>query len=350
MGASLHLDTAEYEFLVAPLTTSRQMKTTQEPASRSVKVQFTAVSHEGKVRERNEDHFMVALVRRTLDVLSHNLPKGEMPESLGEDGYAMVVADGMGGMNAGDVASMLAISTGVKLADKSVKWGFKINEKEARDLLNRVSAYFQEIDRRLTEKSEGNRKLFGMGTTMTLVYSVGVHLFLIHVGDSRAYLFRRGHLEQLTRDHTVAQALADAGHIRQEDVRKHSKRNTLTNYLGGHAGKIKADVRWLRLEDRDRILICSDGLTDMVDDPAISACLAAEEDPDRAAEQLLQLALDRGGKDNVTIVVARYTIPDPLAPPTVMATSSSKDDKRAVDTTSEYPFPTQEFATWDESL
>ena len=77
-----------------------------------------------------------------------------MPEFVGEDAYAMVVADGMGGMNAGDVASMLAISTGVKLADKSVKWGFKINEKEAKDLLARLSAYFREIDRRITRKSE----------------------------------------------------------------------------------------------------------------------------------------------------------------------------------------------------
>ena len=213
---------------------------------------------------------MVARVRRTLNVLSHNLPKDEMPELIGEDAYAMVVADGMGGMNAGDVASMLAISTGVKLADKSVKWGFKINEKEARDLLDRMSAYFREIDRRITRKSETDRRLFGMGTTLTLAYSVGVHLFLIHVGDSRAYLFRRGQLQQLTRDHTVAQALADAGQIKQEDVRKHSKRNTLTNYLGGHRGKIKADVRWLRLEDGDRVLLCSDGLSDMVEDPEIA--------------------------------------------------------------------------------
>src|SRR5208283_3445254 len=100
-------------------------------------------------------------------------------ESLGEDAYAIVVADGMGGMNAGDVASMLAISTGVKLADKSVKWGFKINEKEARDLLTRLVAYFREIDSRITRKSESDRRLFGMGTTLNVAYSVGIHLFLI---------------------------------------------------------------------------------------------------------------------------------------------------------------------------
>ena len=311
MATPLHLDTAEYEFLVSPLTSRPELPT--EPTTGSVKVSLGGESHPGKVRERNEDHYMVAHVRRTLNVLSHNLPKDEMPEFVGEDAYAMVVADGMGGMNAGDVASMLAISTGVKLADKSVKWGFKINEKEAKDLLTRLSAYFREIDRRITRKSESDRKLFGMGTTLTLAYSVGVHLFLIHVGDSRAYLYRRGQLQQLTRDHTVAQALADAGHIKQEDVRKHPKRNTLTNYLGGHRGKIKADVRWLRLEDGDRLLLCSDGLSDMVEDPEIARSLATHPDSDTAALDLVRLALENGGRDNVTVVVASYAIPDPRA-------------------------------------
>ena len=204
-----------------------------------------------------------------------------MPGFLGEDAYAMVVADGMGGMNAGDVASVLAISTGVKLADKSVKWGFKINEKEARELLSRMSAYFREIDRRITRKSESDRRLFGMGTTMTLAYSVGIHLFIIHVGDSRAYLYRQGRLQQLTRDHTIAQALADAGEIKQQDAAEHMRRNTLTNYLGGHSGKVKADVRWLQLEHGDRVILCSDGLSDMVEDENIADCLSLNGEPGR---------------------------------------------------------------------
>jgi PPM family protein phosphatase len=348
MSVPLHLDTAEYEFLVSPLSASRERKVPTEPSSSSVKVRFGAVSHAGKVRRRNEDHYVVARVRRTLNVLAHNLPKEEMPDFIGEDAYAMVVADGMGGMKAGDVASMVAISTGVKLADKSVKWGFKINEKEARDLLNRMSAYFREIDRRLTKKSDADRRLFGMGTTMTLVYSVGVHLFLIHVGDSRAYLYRRGHLQQLTHDHTVAQALADAGQIKQEDVRKHVKRNTLTNYLGGHQGKVNADVRWLRLDDGDRILVCSDGLSDMVDDPAIAKCLAVHEDSDQAALELTQLALDHGGKDNITVVVADYSIPNPLAGRPPEAETTEHIGQPVLDSTSEYPMLTDEFPTWGE--
>lgn len=335
MAMPLTLETAECEFLVSPLTSVQDMP--REPATTEVKVRVGAISHPGNVRPRNEDHYMVAKVRRTLNVLAHNLPKEEIPDFLGEDAYCMVVADGMGGMNAGDVASMLAISTGVKLVDKSVKWGFKINEKEARDLLSRMSMYFREIDKRLTRKSENDRRLFGMGTTMTLAYSVGIHLFLIHVGDSRAYLFRDGQLKQLTHDHTVAQALADAGQIDQEEVRSHLRRNTLTNYLGGHRGRVKADVRWLRLQDGDRLLLCSDGLTDMVDDEAIARCMAREQDVDHCAIRLNQMALDNGGKDNITVVVTNYSVPEVMARKLPPCETGEFPAPSAIDTTLEFP-------------
>ncbi len=342
MAMPLSLETAEYEFLVSPLSSVEGPP--KEPATLSIKVHFGAVSDAGRVRPRTEDHYMVARVRRTFNVLAHNLPKEEMPDFLGEDAYAMVVADGMGGMNAGDVASMLAISTGVKLADRSVKWGFKINEKEARDLLSRMSSYFREIDRRITRKSESDRRLFGMGTTLTLAYSVGIHLFIIHVGDSRAYLFRNGQLQQLTRDHTVAQALADAGEIKQQDVRKHMRRNTLTNYLGGHSGKVKADVRWLRLENGDRVLLCSDGLSDMVEDAGIAACLVENPEPDVAAIALTQMALRNGGRDNITVVVAQYSIPRPGEARPPLEDTADLPAPAAIDSTSEFPFPTEDFA------
>jgi serine/threonine protein phosphatase PrpC len=341
MAMPLTLETAECEFLVSPLTSIQIVP--REPETTAIKVRIGAVSHPGHVRARNEDHYMVAKVRRSLNVLAHNLPKEELPDSIGDDAYCMVVAHGMGGMNAGDVASMLAISTGVKLVERSVKWGFKINEKEARELLNRVSMYFSEIDKRLTRKSEADRRLFGMGTTMTLAYSVGIHLFLIHVGDSRAYLHRDGQLQQLTRDHTVAQALADAGHINQEDVRTHLRRNTLTNYLGGHRGRVKADVRWLRLQDGDRLLLCSDGLTDMVDNASVADCMANQKDVDHCALTLNQMALDRGGKDNITVVVASYSIPEgqglKLPPP---AETGEHVPPSLIDSTLEFPVITDE--------
>jgi protein phosphatase len=138
---------------------------------------------------------------------------------------------------------------------------------------------------------------------------MGIDLFIIHLGDSRVYLHRGGILQQLTKDHTVAQAMADAGYIPPEQVRRHAKRNALTNFLGGRNGKVKADLRWLRLADGDRLMLCSDGLNEMVDDPSIERILGRHDDPRAAAQHLLDEALNRGGKDNVTIIVARYQVP-----------------------------------------
>ena len=148
-----------------------------------------------------------------------------------------------------------------------------------------------------------------MGTTLTAAYSMGIDLFIVHLGDSRVYLHRDGVLRQLTKDHTVAQAMADAGYIPPDEVRHHVKRNALTNFLGGHNGKVKADLRWLRLADGDRLLLCSDGLNEMVDDVTIGRILARHESPasGRAATCSARPS-SRGGKDNVTVVVARYQV------------------------------------------
>ncbi len=125
------------------------------------------------------------------------------------------------------------------------------------------------------------------------------------------YLYRDGTLRQLTKDHTVAQAMADAGHISHEDVRHHVKRNALTNFLGGHNGKVRAEFRWLRLADGDRLLLCSDGLNEMVDDASIARIVGRRGSVREVAQALLTEALDGGGKDNVTIIVAGYQISNP---------------------------------------
>ena len=270
------IETAEFEFSIsASALDSSQPK----PPSTRLRVEVGAVTDAGKVRPRNEDHFLVSRISRHQAVLHTNIPADHFPEDFGDDAYTMIIADGMGGMAAGEVASRTAITTGLKLIQKSPKWGFKINRREARELFDRVNAYLQEIDRELTERSEEDRRLFGMGTTLTAAYSIGVDLFIIHVGDSRAYLYRGGDLVRLTKDHTVAQAMADAGYIAPEDVRHHHKRNVLTNFLGGHGGQVKADIRWLRLRDADRLLLCSDGLNDMVDDKSIAQIVERTNGP-----------------------------------------------------------------------
>jgi protein phosphatase len=129
------------------------------------------------------------------------------------------------------------------------------------------------------------------------------------VGDSRAYLFRDGTLRLLTRDQTHAQRLADEGLISQQDVARHRLRHVLTSALGGSQQDVRAEIQRWTLADGDRLLLCSDGLTDMVDDAEIAAVLSRETRSDKACGLLVDRALANGGKDNVTVVVARYSIP-----------------------------------------
>lgn len=326
MSKPPEIETAEYDVLISPSASETGLP---KPASTDVRADIGAVSHTGRVRSRNEDHFLVSRVSRQQEILQTNMPPESLPAYAGEDGYLFIVADGMGGMAAGEVASRLAISTSLKLFHRSEKWGFRVNQRVVREFFEQISADLREIDRTLTEQSASDRRLLGMGTTLTAAYSMGIDLFIVHLGDSRVYLYREDVLTQLTKDHTVAQAMADAGYIPPNEVRHHVKRNALTNYLGGHNGRVKADLRWLRINDGDRLLLCSDGLNEMVDDLTIGRTLARNPDPRVAAQQLLDEALRRGGKDNVTIIVARYGVggrPD-----------TSTEEHRLESTTDSYP-------------
>jgi len=280
------------------------------------KVDFGAVTHVGKVRKNNEDHYLVGRLGRSLEPLMTNMPEGQLPENIAEYGYGMLVADGMGGAAAGEVASRMAINLLVRLVIDAAKWGRRIDKQEAEALMGRIESYYMAIHSELVRQAEINPDITGMGTTLTLAYSFCSDLFIAHVGDSRAYLFRQGQLQQLTRDHTVAQRLADTGEISQEAVATHRLRHVLTNALGGHGGPVVTELEQFKLEDRDRLLLCSDGLTEMVDDAAIQTVLRDIESPQKAAEKLLKLALGAGGIDNITIVLARYAFPQSGVGPT----------------------------------
>jgi protein phosphatase len=255
------------------------------------------------------------------------MPPGGLPEDQADAGYLFMVADGMGGMAAGEVASRLAISISLKLFQRSERWGFRVSRQAAKQMFEGISRDLREVDKALTEYGANDQRMMGMGTTLTAAYSMGVDLFIIHLGDSRVYLHRGGELKQLTKDHTVAQAMADAGYISAEEVRRHAKRNALTNFLGGRNGKVKADLRWLRLADGDQLLLCSDGLNEMVEDEAMAKILSRNLDPRATVQLLLDAALEGGGKDNVTVIVARYHIvtaepPEPQGIPFESTTDS----------------------------
>jgi PPM family protein phosphatase len=278
-------------------------------ASRSrFRLDLAAVSDAGKVRPNNEDHYLITRMGRTFDVLSTNMPAGSLPDRVDEEAFGMVVADGMGGMTAGEKASLLAIQTGVHLVLNSPMWATRIDDDAARQLINRMRDYFRQVDSVVVGEARADRHLSGMGTTLTLAYIVRTDAFIIHVGDSRAYLHRKGKLEQLTRDHNMAQGLADAGAIRPEEVSRHAKRHVLTNFVGGPSSGVEPEVSTIELRHDDFLLLCSDGLTDMATSAEMTAILNRSPTADAASKALLTLALDRGGRDNVTILVARVVV------------------------------------------
>src|SRR5271166_3233474 len=151
-------------------------------------------------------------------------------------------------------------------------------------------------------------KLYGMGTTLTMAYSVGTDLFVAHAGDSRAYLYRDGQLERITSDHTLVQVLVDVGAITPEDAREHPRRHVVTNVVGGPNVGVQVEVHRRSLTDGDILLLCTDGLTEYVPDPEIAEILAQFEDPEQAAHRLIDVVLSRAAKDNVTVALARFTI------------------------------------------
>ncbi len=277
----------------------------------AVRVEFAAATHPGLVRANNEDHFAVTGLNRSFRVLASNLPDGDLPGQVDQPAYGMIVADGMGGMAAGEKASQLAIRTLIDLVLDSPRWATRIDDREAGRLMDRMRDYLHQVDTVVIGEARADLDLSGMGTTLTVAYTVGADVFIVHVGDSRAYLFRDGELEQLTRDHTMAQDLADAGAIRPDEVNRHSARHVLTNFVGGPSHGVDPEIATLQLRDGDVLLLCSDGLTDMVDDGEIAGILRRPGPLDALARALVGRALEQGGRDNVTVVVARYEIDPP---------------------------------------
>jgi protein phosphatase len=278
-------------------------------ASARVAIDFGAATDPGRVRSHNEDHFLIVRYSRAMELLRSNLSPGQAPVASADEGYGMAVADGMGGAAAGEVASGLALAAGLDLALGDPKWTLTATEDEFRENMERWRDRFRRIDALVADRARAEPTLSGMGTTLTVANSIGLHLLLYHVGDSRAYLFRAGRLHRLTRDHTYAQALADAGLIDPADVPAHRMRHGLTRVIGRGADTAEADVKYVPLADGDQVLLCTDGLTEMVGDDRIAAVLDQGRPADATCRALVELALDAGGKDNVTVVLGRYAIP-----------------------------------------
>lgn len=250
-------------------------------------VSVAAVTHVGNVREKNEDAFVVA------DLTGGTLlaDKTHARFDVGERGVLLAVSDGMGGAQAGEVASAIVVDTLTREIGNAPP-------ETPRDvtLTEAVKAAHEAV------RTRGQEDQAKMGATLTAVFVRQGRAYIAEVGDSRAYLIRSGQIAQVTKDQSMVQLLVDSGVMSAADANHSPMRNVILQAMG-HQRDLKIAVNKLELRDRDCLLLCSDGLTVHVSDEEIKSTILGAR-PEVAVANLLEMALDRGGKDNITIVVA----------------------------------------------
>ncbi len=208
-----------------------------------------------------------------------------------------MIADGMGGHLAGDVASKMTVN---EIGKKFAVTKFTETEEVCRWFVETL----QEENERIYQKGQNETAFFGMGTTLVAAVIFEKNFVLAHVGDSRAYLFQNGELRQITMDHSLVQALVNEGEITPEMARNHPRKNVVTRSIG-MPGHLEVDVLEMAFED-EKLLLCTDGLTNMVEDETIKEVLASPLDNEKKVEKLVQLANQNGGADNITAMLIDF--------------------------------------------
>jgi protein phosphatase len=273
-------------------------------------VKAFGITDKGRVRPSNEDQFLSAELTKAMRIWQTSLPEPKM-QFGGERGHLFLVADGMGGHRAGELASALAVVAIEQFTLNTFKWFFDANGAEAQRVLAQFQAALRQADARILEESTAHPELRGMGTTLTMAFHLDAQLCVVHVGDSRAYVYGDNELYQLTHDDTLIAEMLREGAVKPEQVAQHRLRHVITNVVGGNEAVVNVEAHALEVHAGDRLLLCSDGLTEMVSDDAIAAVLDSEADPEAACTNLVAQANAAGGRDNITVLIARFDPPDP---------------------------------------
>jgi protein phosphatase len=266
----------------------------------AVKISVFGKSDQGKTREHNEDCFLVA----DLTARQASLQPEVREHTVGERGSLIVVADGMGGAAAGEIASQMATET---IFDHLVATWCKDDERTPQQFAYRLKEAVEHANRAIHEYAREHPEVRGMGTTSTTAGILDDHAYLAQVGDSRAYLVRGSQALQLTKDQSLMQRLVDAGELTEEEAEKSERKNIILQALGPDA-KVRVDLTHQEVRKGDTLVLCSDGLSGQVKKEEIAAAVSEpSKDLAAACAELIALANERGGPDNITVVVARVS-------------------------------------------
>jgi protein phosphatase len=271
------------------------------PRSAAITLDVCASSVCGTLRTHNTDHYLVIRLGRTQETLLSSLRPGDLPPRFEEHAYALLVADGLGDRGSGARASRVALSALAHLAVRFGKWNVRVDADSMATITEQGEFLYRKVHDAVLDASRADEELAGMATSLTALYIAGLDLFYVHVGHSKAFLFRDGQLVQLTTDHTLER---QRGNSRSPTPNQHLKQDfvhVVTDSLGGPAD-LRLNIEHITLTSGDRLLLCTNGLTDAVTRNEIAGVLALQRQPADDCQRLIELA--EHAADDVTVVVA----------------------------------------------
>jgi serine/threonine protein phosphatase PrpC len=271
---------------------------------RDDEIDIFGLTHPGKVRTDNQDHFLVCALRKQMVVQLTSLPEADHLMGGSERvALLMMVADGVGGGNKGEEASRIALEAVSRYVSHSMRCYYAAGSADDREFSEPLQEGALQCHAELVRRGEEEAQYRGMATTLTLYLGVWPRAYLLQVGDSRCYLLRGDELTQITRDQTMAQELIDLGVLTRADASGTRFEHTLSSSIGGH--QTAPVVTRIGLTWDTVVLLCSDGLTRHVSDDRIRERLRSMTSSRQVCEDLLQDALEGGGSDNITLIVRR---------------------------------------------
>jgi protein phosphatase len=283
----------------------------KKETSMSIRMDCFGMTDIGKKRACNEDQFLIADLSKSLRLYQTSLALDDQTRLFGgTQGHLLMVADGMGGRAAGERASTIVIDSMVSYILDTLPWFFRLvhdNEEEFQDELKAALLHCQQ---RIELEAEAFPDRKGMGTTLTMAYLIWPRMYVVHVGDSRCYLFRDGKLKQVTRDHTVAEAYVEQGELDPVDADGSRWSHVLWNFVGGNSDELTPDVHKVELRFGDTVLLCTDGLTKCLADVEITERLRSNDPAQVVCQNLVSGANEKGSPDNTTVIVTRLVSGD----------------------------------------
>jgi len=287
-----------------------------QPLSASIGLEVAGASRCGKAQLHNTDHYVAIRLGRMQEALTTSLTMSDLPPRFEEYAYLLLIADGLDDDGTGARASRFALSTLAHLGIRYGKWNVRIGPDTASEVVEQGEFLYRQLTDAVIQASRTDSSLVGMATSLTAVYIAGADMFFGHVGHSRAFLFRNGVLIQLTMDHTLERLISTSAALRR--VRLEARRPRAADASAPDGGRTGTDgpsvrassteiaIEHVQLWPADRVLLCTDGLTDVVRENEIADILAGQRRPADDAQRLVELAMARGATDSVSVLLGDY--------------------------------------------